>query len=64
MDKLEALLKKAHFDGHKDGDVVLTKWEEIKDRMYSLSDRDKQLGLGDKVCNLRLSLEWTTAHSL
>jgi len=44
MDKLESLVMMTIVD-----DVKL--WSAVKDKMYSLTDKEKQLGLGDKVFN-------------
>lgn len=49
VNKLESLIKKAKFGGHSCNDVVLEKWNDVKDKLYSLSDKEKQLGLGEKV---------------
>ncbi|ODM98954.1 Dipeptidyl peptidase 3 [Orchesella cincta] len=46
LDKLEMLVKKAKFSGHENDDSALKKWNDIKDKVYSLSAREKQLGLG------------------
>jgi len=47
MNKLEALVKKAKFQGQKSAEVQKI-WNETKDQIYSLSEKEKQLGLGDK----------------
>lgn len=31
------------------GKDIEAKWEYVKDKMYTLGDREKQLGLGQKV---------------
>lgn len=49
VNKLESLIKKAKFEGHSGNDTVLEKWNDVKDKLYSLSDKEKQLGLGEKV---------------
>ena len=46
--KLEALVHGAKFQSMTE-EQLETKWKAIRDSMYSLSDREKQLGLGDKV---------------
>lgn len=48
VDKLERLIAAANFSGHKSKEGVLQLWNEIKGKVYSLSEREKQLGLGDK----------------
>lgn len=32
---------------------ILALWNAIKDKMYSLNERDKELGLGEKVNKIR-----------
>ncbi len=46
-DKFEAIIKSsAAYQADKEGMMEL--WESVKDKMYSLSEREKQLGLGKK----------------
>lgn len=47
MDKFEALVTKAKCEGK--AEELVGKWNDIKEKIYSLSDREKQLGLGEKV---------------
>jgi len=46
-DKFEALVKISEAF-NTDGSGIGSLWEKVKDAMYSLSDREKQLGLGEK----------------
>lgn len=56
-DKLGSLLGIAKFGmGAED---VKAKWEYVKDKMYSLGDRERQLGLGEKVVHKIISFnDW------
>ncbi len=49
MDKFEALMKKGKFLGHENAEEAIKKFDEVKDKIYSLSDEEKQLGLGKNV---------------
>ena len=40
---------KASAEVSKDSSAILNIWEKVKTRMYSLDDRHKELGLGEKV---------------
>ncbi|CAL8091788.1 unnamed protein product [Orchesella dallaii] len=62
LDKLEALLSKAKFLGHE-RDHALKTWNEIKDKVYSLSAREKQLGLGEKGITTFFSSNCTHADA-
>ena len=48
QDKLEALVK-ASLAYKNDSASVQTLWDMVKDRMFSLTDRHKELGLAPKV---------------
>jgi len=45
---LETLIKKSKFLALAGGEAE-EKWNAVKDKMYSLNDKEKQLGLGEKV---------------
>jgi len=49
VNKLDQLVGKAKFLGLQS--EVESKWSAVKDKVYSLSEREKQLGLGEKVCS-------------
>jgi dipeptidyl-peptidase-3 len=48
LNKLESLIGKAKFLALA-GCEAEDKWNTIKDKMYSLTERERQLGLGEKV---------------
>lgn len=48
--KLGTLIGTAKFLGLQS--EVESKWVAVKDKMYSLSEKEKQLGLGEKVCHI------------
>lgn len=50
LDKMQSLIFNAQFSSMTPEEVKY-KWDETKDKFYSLSDREKQLGLGEKVCH-------------
>jgi len=48
IDKIDALVKVSKFRGLSPEEVQ-EKWSAVRDRVFSLSERETQLGLGDKV---------------
>ena len=48
MNKLDALVANSKFLGMS-GSEAKEKWNAVKDKTFSLTEREKQLGLGEKV---------------
>ncbi|CAL8091794.1 unnamed protein product [Orchesella dallaii] len=64
LNKMEALMMKAKFLGHEsDSSSALKKWNDIKDKVYSLTAREKQLGLGEKGVTTYFSSNCTNLDS-
>ncbi|CAL8111205.1 unnamed protein product [Orchesella dallaii] len=58
LNKLESLVIKAKFSGHTP-EGALKLWNDVKDKVYSLSEREKQLGLGEKGISTYFSYNCT-----